>query len=129
MDLDTKKLMLRACVYPSPDEPDTFVAHCIELDIMGSGHTIQETLDELMDLTNLQIQTCQEHGAQLIFLAPSHIWGIYQAAYKANRRLPDELMHRVIQEANRRLGHRFDESFFQDVFADENISRECLMTV
>ncbi|KKL81012.1 hypothetical protein LCGC14_1999040 [marine sediment metagenome] len=90
-----KSMLFRACIYLSPDVDGTFVAHCLELDLIGEGKTPKKAIVELLKVIETQIELCEKSSAQLFFPAPGSIWQKYMYAKKAGRKLPDELMQRI----------------------------------
>ena len=119
-----KNMSFRICVYPSPDRKSQFVAHCLDLDVIGTGDSVQDALDLLLEMIEVQIESCDEHGAQLLFPAPAGIWRKYLAAQKAGRYLARELVERVFADANKRFGHR--PPLLDNVMATSDIPLEYL---
>jgi hypothetical protein len=99
-----RSMSFRICVYPTQFDRSLFTAHCLELDIFGQDRSIEGAVSELLHLIESQLKVCERTGAQLQFFAPASVWQKYEQAKKAKRKLPDELMDRIIREANRRLG-------------------------
>lgn len=60
---------------------DLFVAHCLELDIVGVGKTADSAIDEMMDLVSAQIRYafCHDNLDNLYHPAPPEIWQEYFA--------------------------------------------------
>ncbi|MBM4026174.1 MAG: hypothetical protein FJ280_12325 [Planctomycetes bacterium] len=114
----------RICVYPSPDDPDLFIAHCLELDLIGVGGCVATALTELLENIDTQRDICRRTDAQFFHPAPPVIWQRYKAALKANRKICDELMERVIAQANRRLGH--NAPTIDRVLATKKVPRQYL---
>lgn len=100
-----KSMSFRVCVYPSQFDAEYFTAHCLELDVIGQDKTLEGAVAELLEAIETQLEICVETGAQLEFWAPGIVWYKYEQARKANRKVPDELMNRIIEKANRRLGY------------------------
>ncbi len=100
----SKSMSFRICVYPSQYDKSYFTAHCLELDIFGQDKTVEGAVGELLQLIENQIEVCEETGAQLQFFAPPNVWQKYERAKKAKHKLPDELIERIISQANRHLG-------------------------
>jgi len=100
-----KSMALRICVYPDKDEPRVFLAHCLELDVIGSGKSVQEAMTELIELIDVQIESCKRHKARFFVPAPAHVWQKYEQARKANRRLAQELVERVLAQTKPAFGH------------------------
>jgi predicted RNase H-like HicB family nuclease len=57
-------------------EEGSYVAHCLELDIVGSGGTPEEALKEMRELVEEQISFHFEHGIEnkLFRPAPAEYW-------------------------------------------------------
>ncbi len=101
----SKHLSFRICVYRSKDDNDLFVAHCLELDLTGIGECVETALTELLENIDTQRDVCQHTGAQFWVAAPDHVWKDYARAKKAGRKIAQELIQRVYDQANKRLGH------------------------
>ena len=121
-------MSFRVCVYPSRDEAGYFVAHSLELDVFGEGHSVEAAISELLEVMETQLEACSETGARLQFFAPEEVWHKYTLSRKANRRIAPELLERITQDANRRLGH-ISSDVFDNVVGTEEVPRECLATV
>ena len=127
MDLTGSALSFRACVYPSPDQPGYYAAHCLELDVVGEGKSVEEAMSNLLEVIETQLESCQDNGAQLLYFAPNDVWQKYNAAKKAGRQIAGELIERIVRQANKRLGHAAT-NIFDNVVGSNDIPRECLMT-
>jgi len=115
-------------VYPSPDEKGHFIAHCLELDVVGESSNVEGAVSELLESIETQIESCRETGAQLQFFAPAKVWYKYQSARKAGRRIAGELLERVVARANRRLGCNASSDIFDNIVGTREIPSECLAT-
>ncbi len=104
-------ITVRACVYPSPEDSNTFIAHCLELDLIGIGNNVEDALSELFEVVETQLEVCDRTGAQLQYFAPDNVFRVYNESKKAGRSLPTELIERVIASANKRLGNAFPNLF------------------
>ena len=100
-----KSMSFRVCVYPADFDPRYFTAHCLELDVIGQDRTIQGAIAQLLEAIETQLENCVDTGARFECWAPGFVWHRYEQAKKANRKVPDELMERIIEAANRRLGY------------------------
>lgn len=120
-----KSISFRACIYSSKEEGGAFVAHCLELDVVGVSATVEGSLDELLEGIETQLDTCTEFNTQLLFPAPPIVWQKYNQAKKAGRKLSSELLDRVIRNANRRLGYITDNRF-DYIVGTREVPRECL---
>lgn len=120
-----KSFCVRACVYPSRDDPALFVAHSLELDVVGVGASVEEALDELLEVIESQIESCEHNDAQLQFFAPASVWQMYDQAKRAGRRIKDELISRVIRHANQRLGHTVTGRF-DTIMGTSQVPQTCL---
>ena len=122
-----RSIMLRVCVYPS-DEAGYFVAHCLDLDLVGEDKTLEGALSELLEAIETQIEACEETGARLERFAPPFVWKYYRDAQKAGRKIADELMERVFRKANARLQcARRLQNLLENVVGTRGIPDECLM--
>lgn len=101
----SRAMSFRICVYPSRFDKNYLTAHCLELDVFGQDKTLEGAVTELLQIIETQLEVSEETGAQLQFFAPSRVWQIYEQAKKAKRKIPDELMDRIIAQANQRLGY------------------------
>ncbi|MFC1782291.1 hypothetical protein ACFL02_01730 [Planctomycetota bacterium] len=98
-------MSFRIVVYPCPDSREHCVAHCLELDIIGQDSTIEGAVSELLENIETQYESCQDTAAQFQFPAPPIVWQKYNQARMSRRKLPQELMDRIFDNANRRLGY------------------------
>jgi predicted RNase H-like HicB family nuclease len=96
----------RVLVYPSPDKKNAFVAHCLELDVIGQGKSVEAAVGELLEVIEIQIENSKSQKVDPFFPAPKEIWETYQRAKETKRQLSPELMDRIIENANKQLGHR-----------------------
>jgi len=118
-----KSLLLRVCVYRSCDANDVFVAHCLELDLIGQGHTPRVALRELIESIELQIEASEESNCQLFFEAPAWVWQRYKQAKNAGR----AIMQRIVQQAQSSFvsqGRTLPE--FENVLATNNVPQRYL---
>ena len=104
--IPSRWMAYRVCVDTCPDDPNFFVAHCLELDLMGVGECVESALTELLENIDTQIEICARTKAQFLMPAPVEVWKSYKEALDAGRRVCDELVVRVLQQANKRLGHK-----------------------
>jgi hypothetical protein len=70
-------MLFRVCVYPSEDIKGYFVAHCLELDIIGEGATPLDAIIELTKAIDIQLESCTTLS-QFFFPAPDEIWQKYE---------------------------------------------------
>lgn len=119
-----KSMPFRVCVYPCTDERGVFVAHCLELDVIGDGTSVEAAISELLKVIETQIEICGRTGAQLLFPAPGRVWQKYMAAKKINRKVPGELVRRIVASANKRLGHPVPR--LDDILASKDVPEEYL---
>lgn len=89
--------MFRTCLYPSSDRKG-FVAHCLELDLIGEGKTPQKALIELIEAIEIQIKAC-DSPSQFYFFAPEAIWQKYKKAQDAKR----VIMQRIVKNAFKQI--------------------------
>lgn len=87
-----KDFSIRVMIYPNPDDPRTWLAHCLDMDLMGFGATVQSALEEVLQAVDGQIKYAQSPD-EIFFRAPEELW----AKLPACRKLPDELGVRALQ--------------------------------
>ena len=101
-----KSMPFRICIYPCDDKKGVFIAHCLDLDVISDDTSVEGAVTELLKVIETQIELCETHKAQVFFPAPGRIWQKYTSAKKAGRKLPEELIKRIVRNANKRLGHQ-----------------------
>lgn len=119
-------MSFRACVYPSDEEQGHYIAHCLELDVLGEGQSVEEAVSELLEVIETQLESCKETGAQLQFFAPRHVWEKYNAAQKNGRTIAEELLKRIIRDANKRMG-MVVSNVFDNIVGTKDVPKECMM--
>ncbi len=119
-----KSMLFRICIYPCADEKGVFIAHCLDLDVIADGTSIEAAITELLKVIETQIELCKRVSAQLLFPAPGSVWQKYTSAKKAGRKIPDELVQRIVYAANKRLGHQAPH--LDDVLASKEVPEEYL---
>ena len=70
----TLRMHLNALVEAQPG--GTYLAHCLELDLVAEGASPHDACDELLNLIEVQIRTCVENDnlEHLFFRAPEADW-------------------------------------------------------
>ena len=121
-----KSMLFRICVYPCADEKNVFIAHCLDLDVIADGTSIEAAVTELLKVIETQIELCTKHGAQVLFPAPGSVWQKYASAKKAGRKVSDELMQRIYNKVNKRLGHQAPH--FDDILASKEVPEKYFAT-
>lgn len=101
----SKSMSFRVVVYPAEFDQAFFNAHCLELDLFGQARSVEGAIAELMQAIETQLDSCWQHKAQFEHWAPPAIWQKYDQARRAKRKIPDELLDRIVREANKRLGY------------------------
>ena len=114
-----KSMLFRACVYPSPDINNLFVAHCLELDLIGEGSTPRESIVELIQAIELQIKACKS-ASQFFFPAPGEVWRKYKQAKNAGR----VILQRIIEQAVRTTSRLDYAPHFENVVATSAVPKE-----
>lgn len=89
-------LPIRIVVYPSDDDPGYLIAHCLELDVIGMGKTLEGAVLELFENIAEQADACEENATRIYFPAPEWVGERFLYAMRCGRRIPDELMDRVL---------------------------------
>ena len=93
-------------VYPSDDSPGHLTAHCLELDLIGEGTSLESAVLELFENIAAQVTACEEYDARLYLPAPEWVSERYLAAKEHGAKIPDEIMERVTA---RITGERIDD--------------------
>ncbi len=119
-----KSVLFRVCIYPSPDIEGFFVAHCLELDLIGEGKNPQKAIAELIEAIELQIEACQETGSQFFFPAPAWVWHRYGQAKNAGRIILQRIVEKAQQTTSSRLGHL--NAKFENVVGTSAVPQEYL---
>lgn len=70
-------LDLRAVVYK---EEDLFVAHCLEMDIVGSGNSPEKAIDQMQELLEAQFDLSIKNNLEIIHPAPEGYWSSFMGA-------------------------------------------------
>jgi len=94
-----RRFDFRGLVYAAPDSDD-YVAHCLELDLVEYGASVEEALTNLVEVVAAHLNYALEHSLEnaLFNPAPKKYWDAYYAysmldAVDRSRR--DELEHRI----------------------------------
>jgi len=86
-------------VYPSEHaDIGPFTAHCLNLDIIADDDNVEGAVSKLLEAIEQHLDAAEEHGADPTRNAPFEYFEKLQRAKK----LPDELLERIIREANQR---------------------------
>jgi len=120
----SKSMLFRACVYPSPDAKGLLVAHCLELDLIGEGATLQDAIVELKQAIELQIEACKSLS-QLFFPAPASVWQKYKQARNAGR----VVMERFVDQAPKAIPGIAYTPHFESVVATSAVPAKYVMAV
>jgi len=123
-------LSLKILIYPSVESENIFVAHCLELNVIGCDKNVEGACDILLQCIESYLDACEEHSIPFMHPAPPSIWEKFAFAKSAGRKLPPELLERIIRNANTRLGHRrpsIDDHPIDVFRATEGIPEKCLM--
>jgi pyruvate-formate lyase len=119
-----KSMSFRALIYPSEHDASYFIAHCLELDVIGRDRSIEGAIAQLLEAIETQLIACSENKAQLEFWAPGMIWYRYEQARRAGRKIADELLERIIKQANQRLGYESPINL-DSIAGTEEVMDEC----
>lgn len=90
-------LPIRIVVYPSEDTPGYLVAHCLEFDLIGMGLNLEEAMIKLVENMAAQSEACEENETRIYFPAPEWVSGKYLHAKTYGRKIPEELIERVLR--------------------------------
>ena len=74
----------KICVYRSEYDSRYFIAHCMELDVIGQNLTIEGAVRQCLESIETQIKIFRESKGKikLKFRAPSKIWERYRNSVK-----------------------------------------------
>ncbi|MEN6357478.1 MAG: hypothetical protein ABFD83_10380 [Armatimonadota bacterium] len=103
---DTLKLRFNVLVEGQAD--GTYLAHCLELDLVAEGETLEQACHEIMNVIDVHVRTCIENDnmENLFFPAPKEVWeklGAIQARMSQCTR--NTIKHRVFDNC----GHKFSK--------------------
>ena len=112
-------MLFRACLYPSPDIEGYFVAHCLELDVIGEGDTPEKAIVELIQAIEIQIENCK-NVTQFLFPAPAFVWKRYKDSVNAGR----AILKRIVEQAMEELPQSDYTPYFENVGASSTIPQE-----
>ena len=115
----SKFMSFRACLYPSPDIKGYYVAHCLELDLIGEGKTPLDAIVELIQAIELQIEACDDIS-QFLFPAPAPIWKKYKDSIRVGR----VVLKRIIDDAIQNLSQLDNVPYLENVAATSTIPQE-----
>lgn len=119
-----KSMLFRVCVYSSPDIKGVFVAHCLELDLIGEGKTPKKAIIELIQAVEIQIEAC-ENPSQFFFPAPAFVWQQFKQAHNAGR----AILQRIIKQAIQKTSQLAYAPTFQNVAASSSVPQQYVQTV
>ncbi len=81
-------MSIRAVVHPSPHEDGQFIAHCLELDVIGSDASVEGAIEQMMEAVETQVDVHRREYTQLFFPAPPAVWQKYNQAERTRFNLP-----------------------------------------
>ncbi len=81
------QIPMRVVVYPSPENPKTWIAHALDFDIMGHGTSHKAALSMLNDAMAETVVFRLTHGLPPVEIAPAppEIWKLAHKAGLAKR--------------------------------------------
>jgi len=82
-----------------------WIAHCLETDLVAEGKTVAEAVDNLIDISNVQIQSALDEGdlASLFSPAPADVWRMYAVSAEGPSRRPRKAVKQVNKVQFRQL--------------------------
>lgn len=91
---DKIRLDFRVLIYR--EEP-FWIAHCLETDLVAEGKTVSQAVDNLVAISNVQIETSLEEGnlAAVFSPAPPDVWRMYSVAAEGPTRRPRKAVKQV----------------------------------
>lgn len=111
---------LNVFVYPETDG-DGFIAQCLELDIIGMAKNVEGALQELLELIDVQFESCKKTGAAIRFRSSESDWDRYSRAQESGTQVPLEIIDRIVEEVNlvnRHIKFR--------IYASSRVPKRCL---
>lgn len=95
----TVSLQMNVLVELQPD--GSYLAHCLELDLVAEGVTSDAACEELLNVLDVQVRTCFENDnlENLYFPAPPEVW---QRLGRAKELCRSQKRHRTIPTPGRR---------------------------
>lgn len=118
-----KSMLFRACLYQSQDVLGVFVAHCLELDLIGEGTSPEKAIVELIQAMEIQIENC-DNFSQFLFPAPASVWKRYKDSINAGR----VVLARIVEKALHELPDLTYIPNFETIAATSAIPREYIAT-
>lgn len=102
------KLELRFNVIVERQEDGAYQAHCLELDLVAEGDTVEEACSEIKDAIDVHVRTCiqNDNMAHMFSPAPQEVWSKFgplqvKATYLSHDRVSyhttDDQNHRSIE--------------------------------
>ena len=89
-------------VYPSEDaDAGRFTAHCLNMDVLRDDDTVEGAVSKLLETIEETLETAAENGADPFRTAPRE----YLEKLSRAKKIPAELLERIVAEANRRHAH------------------------
>lgn len=103
--LDFQVLIYRVLIYR---EDDFYIAHCLETDLVAEGGSATEAIENLVDISNVQIEAAVSEGdiKSLFSLAPPELWQMYAISADASSADAISRMPRRINRSVNRLNIR-----------------------
>jgi len=88
-------MSLRLNVLVERQAEGSYLAHCLELDLVAEGSSRSMACEELLDVIDVQIRTCLQNDnlENLFFPAPKEVW---QKLGRARARCKEERLRRTI---------------------------------
>lgn len=86
-------------------EAPFWIAHCLETDLVAEGETEAEAIDNLIAISNVQIQAALDEGdlASVFSPAPPEVWRMYAVAAEGPSRRPRKAIKQVNKVQFRQL--------------------------
>ena len=86
-------------------EAPFWIAHCLETDLVAEGKTVAEAVDNLIAISNVQIQAALDEGdlASVFSPAPAEVWRMYSVATEGPSRRPRKAIKQVNKVQFRQL--------------------------
>lgn len=68
----------KVVTYPSEfNDVAKYTAHCLELDLIADGETIESALNNLKETIKIQLEAMKQYNSNLILPAPKKYWDMF----------------------------------------------------
>ena len=111
---------LSVFIYPET-KGEAYIAQCLDLDIIGMDKSVEGALQELLELIDVQYESCEKTGASVRFRSSESDWDRYKRAQESGTKVPLEIIERIVSEVN--LVNRHIKFH---IYASSRVPKKCL---